>query len=270
LNSFDFPVISAIICNSSLKIKNEDSLFDFVKSGLDVNVEFSTLLGEIRYEYLSSSKVSDFLDIISSQFKYLTHSVWLSLRCRLLLPVQPESLNDRVYGHRLVPSGSGCLNGIISCLTRQFGGNVHDQNIVRVTANGIRDSTYHGKYAVDLEGNSGFCSDRSSNSWLCYDFKGMAIKPTQYTIRSYYNWGTGDWHPKNWVIEGSRDGSTWIELDRRENNNDLNGPNIHRTFSVSPSSGVRIIRLRQIGLNHASSNHIALSTFEVFGLLMKE
>jgi hypothetical protein len=67
------------------------------------------------------------------------------------------------------------------------------------------------------------------------------------------------------VIEGSIDGSNWIEIDRRDNNNELNGKNISHQFEVSHPDEFQIIRLRQIGKNHAGYDYLTFCAFEVFG-----
>jgi hypothetical protein len=63
-------------------------------------------------------------------------------------------------------------------------------------------------------------------------------------------------------------GVTWTEFDCRENNKELNGRNNARVFAIPGHHGaVRIIRLRQTGLNHSGSNVLALSSCAIFGPL---
>jgi hypothetical protein len=159
------------------------------------------------------------------------------------------------------------LNGIIAHLTRGCGGNVHDRNTVAISASANED--FLEKNAADSEVENCFESNNSANQWLCYDFKTMTIKPTHYSIRSYFTGNPGSHNPKNWVIEGSQDGNSWIELDRRDNNNELNGGDPTRTFSISRSEEVRLIRIRQTGLNHAGYHILLFSSFEIFGCLIE-
>jgi hypothetical protein len=72
-----------------------------------------------------------------------------------------------------------------------------------------------------------------------------------------------------WTLEGSRDGSEWIELDRRKNNTDLNSQGATATFPVSRSDEVQMIRLRQIGKNSSNSDYLTVSAIEVFGVLVE-
>jgi hypothetical protein len=55
----------------------------------------------------------------------------------LVLPVHPEHSNARVASRELAFAPSLPLSGIIAYLTSQFGGNVHDRNIVNITANRV-------------------------------------------------------------------------------------------------------------------------------------
>jgi hypothetical protein len=59
--------------------------------------------------------------------------------------------------------------------------------------------------------------------------------------------------------------ASWTEIDRRENNSDLNENLAVKTFAVARPGSFRRIRLRQIGPNHCRDNYLILSAFEVFG-----
>jgi hypothetical protein len=95
----------------------------------------------------------------------------------------------------------------------------------------------------------------------------MNIKPTHYTLRSALG-------PKNnylrfWTLEGSLDGSKWIELGRRENSTELNSQGAIATFRVSRSDPVHMIRLRQLGKKSSNKDEVIVSAIEVFGILMQ-
>jgi hypothetical protein len=70
-------------------------------------------------------------------------------------------------------------------------------------------------------------------------------------------------------LEGSLDGSKWIELDRRENNTELNSQGAIATFPVSRSDDVHMIRIRQLGKNSSNNDYFIVSAIEVFGVLME-
>jgi hypothetical protein len=74
------------------------------------------------------------------------------------------------------------------------------------------------------------------------------------------------------VIEVTNDrsnGNSWIEMDRRENDQDLNDSGIIQTFRIShpPSNEFRFIRLRQTSTNRASCHDLGMTAFEVFSQL---
>ena len=126
------------------------------------------------------------------------------------------------------------------------------------------------KNVADLTVDSFFRSDNSVNQFVCYNFKDKTIIPTHYSIRSMYCGGSdGYWNWKSWVVETSTDGNAWTEVDRHENNGDLNGKNITKTYPVSVQKECRMFRIRQIGPNWAGSNNILFSSLEVFGTLIE-
>ena len=91
-------------------------------------------------------------------------------------------------------------------------------------------------------------------------------------------WYPGGPHLKSWVIEVSNDGSSWTEIDRRENNNDLNDEYATANFKISkvPSESFRFFRLRQTGMNHyglidgCDFYVVTLSSLEIFGTLFEK
>ena len=167
------------------------------------------------------------------------------------------------------------LDGVITHLTRECGGNVHDDRIVNVTASSVYESIddYHQKHAVDLVTDEWSCSNNEKNSWTCYDFKDRRVIPRSYSVRSYM-YSTRWAHPKSWVIEVSNDGTdgSWTEIDRRENNNDLNGSYVTVNFKIAsvPAEGYHFFRLRQTGENHRGNDCLVVNSLEIFGMLFEK
>jgi hypothetical protein len=179
---------------------------------------------------------------------------------------------------QFAPRGNS-LEGIIACLSRECGGNVHDRGVVIVTCS--KTSTDNlvdaAKNAADLRADSHFWSahrnksesiPHARNNWLCYDFQARRIVPTHYAIRSLYCGGVNRANLKSWLVELSSDGTNWTEIDRRENNPELNDRNVTRTFPVSKSKDGRFIRIVNIGRNHHGNDCLSISGFEVFGTLI--
>jgi hypothetical protein len=97
----------------------------------------------------------------------------------------------------------------------------------------------------------------------------MRVAPTHYTIRSHFAGGTDYCNLRYWVIEGSNDGASWTELDRRDNEDRLHSANVIATFSVRQPAVVRMIRLRQTGKTFRNDDYIVMSSFEIFGDLIE-
>lgn len=167
--------------------------------------------------------------------------------------------------------GDNMFDGIIAHLTRQCGGNIVDNNIVDVTTTNV---FWHDlpRNVFDLDTETSFCSDDKSDQWICIDFKDRKVVPSRYSLSSD--------RLKSWIIEGSAYGSVWKELDRRDDNEDLNGTPAannewtikEEIFSVFAQHECRFIRLRQTGSTHTGhigmrDRDLVLHKIEFFGTL---
>lgn len=160
------------------------------------------------------------------------------------------------------------FNGILCHLTRQYGGNVVYSGVVGVRGSSVLNDCCEPINALVMD--SCFVSDGDVNPWLCLDFKARKVVVSHYSIVSD--------RLKSWVLEGSHDGSDWDELDRRDDNDDLNGTSAanngrwvtkNGTFTVYRRCEFRFIRLRQIGQSHNGSNRLVLYIIELFGWLLE-
>jgi hypothetical protein len=228
----------------------------------------------VLFEHLSVSSMGDFISASSSSsifFETLNQSIWHRLCDRLILSVSPPTSSPRLSsppGRVFEMKSNSPLAGIIAGLTSSCGGNVHERGLVSITDSSHYSDSYRGKAASYLgNANSWFHSNDNPGQWLCYDFKNSRVSLTHYSVRTY-PYGAGSSHLKSWVIEISNDGSNWTEVDRRVDNNDLNGGNGIGTYSISgqmPES--RFVRLRQIGKNHCGCDYLMVSGFELFETL---
>jgi hypothetical protein len=184
----------------------------------------------------------------------MTLAVWASLCGRIMLTItEDKQLYLEILSHPLHPDAP--LEGIIADLTKRCGGNEHDKHIIKVT-----ESSHHaeflGRNAVDLLVDVYYLSLNSPESWRCYDFKKMMVKPTHNTIRTRHDARPGATLPKSWVI----DGAIWVELNRKENNRDLSGRNMIKTFEMAQIAKVRLVRLKQTGKSHDENHHLMLAS----------
>ena len=158
------------------------------------------------------------------------------------------------------------FNGVIAYLTSEFGGNVVDQEVVNVTARDGSGMKYIFEFD-DVESN--YCSKNLPDAWFCIDFIKRRVVPSNYTFRTYAFGGKNYFHPKSWVVEISMDGAEWITVDRRIDNQDLNGASKMKTFPISreKTDECRYIRVKSVGPNHNGKNHLVCAGFEIFGVL---
>jgi hypothetical protein len=163
------------------------------------------------------------------------------------------------------------FNGIIAFLTRDCGGNVSDRGIVEIRSKSFYNEDRLPKNTANFTwGSPNFRSNAKMDQWIEWDFKTSQIEPTHYSIRTHGGEAGGS-HLQNWVIEGRNEEEEWIQLDERRNDSELNGPSRIATFEIANRFRIRIriLRLRQIDLNHAGGHLLAFGAFELFGDLFR-
>jgi hypothetical protein len=190
-------------------------------------------------------------------------------------PPKPSAAAKRPSGvdHPLMKRNS--LEGVIWYLTKKHGGNVCEKGIVAITSK----SVYSGRdcYAVknlahfaDLSTKSVFYSADAPGQWVCWDFGGMIVRPTHYTIRGECL--------RSWVVEGSQDGGTWTELDGQTGKADFDrkydgeaspaDPDWNTaSFAVVNLAEFRFIRLMQTDKGSDGLHSLTLYAVEFFGTL---
>lgn len=166
------------------------------------------------------------------------------------------------------------LLGIIHYLSYiSGGGNIHDKGIVEVTSSSIYDDIkdWEPKSVVNFDNfDRYFASKDEKIAYLTIDFKNRKIRPTHYTIRSRSS--CDNYHPCNWIFEGSNDNENWKELDNHLNDKSLNGLNITKTFCIKtqllPNECFEYIRIKLSGSDSSGqSQFLIFSAIEFFGIL---
>ena len=280
LADLDLDTAQLLLSSPSLKIKDEDSLYDFIKSRCEDDIRFASLFEFVYFEYLSQGSIENFAHLVMENLiENLSPGIWSQICRRLLLKPILEQENQRATttdkaptGIEFAPEEEPPLDGIIDHLTRECKGNVHDRKVVKVTASSLlrNDTAYHAKNIVDLGTTSFYMSNDEPDTWICYDFKTRRVMPTSYSIKAQGD-TPGGHHLKSWALEVSKDGDTWTEVDRREGNDELNAPHVVRNFKITdaPHESFRFIRLRQTGPNHKGQDFLAFSGLEIFGTLFE-
>jgi hypothetical protein len=181
------------------------------------------------------------------------------------------------FTKHFIPFRGSPLDGIITHLTRESGGHVVDKGVMEIWAKSHYSSAdcYRVRNLADLGGSlintdSRYFSKNEPDQWTAFDFRERRVVLTHYSIRSHRTGGPGWYHPKSWVIEvaPASNPSGWVEIDRKENIDDLNNADRTLTYAVHTDIPACRIRLRQIGLSHSNDNHLSFTRFEVFGDLM--
>jgi hypothetical protein len=261
--------------HGALQIESEDELFDHIWQKVSEEDDYFRLFEFVRFEYLSCDSVDRFCETCGGFFSPLNCAIWNAISRRLVLPVTPSAPHrkgrSRSREIHLAFSPDAPLGGIIAHLTAQCGGNVDEKGVVHVFADHAygRPPAYPARNVADLYADSYFYSKNEPNQSITYDFKGMRVVPTDYTIRSNYSGGVNDCNLKSWAIEVSEDGEGWVEIDRRENNYDLNSKNVVKSFKAEKPAEGRFVRLRQTGENHRGDHLLIFSAFEIFGTLIE-
>jgi hypothetical protein len=128
--------------------------------------------------------------------------------------------------------------------------------------------SYPAKNCVDLNSSSFSLTSRQPNQWLSFDFKEMRVKATHYSIRTRMDIGANSHNPRSWVVKVSDDGVSWREVSRETGSQDLNGPGLSHTFSITNPTMSRFLRIQDM-LTHGSHPFLTFQHLEIFGDLME-
>jgi hypothetical protein len=168
------PLLSDIFRHPSLKLTTEDSLYDVVHLLTETDANYFALFEFVHFEFLSLDTISRFMDIslphVDQINTRILQRIYVRLRHTQLIPPTTE-LKPRFSGRSFGYSANEPFHGIIAHLTTVCGGNVHDHQIVTVSALTIY-SGYRAKCVADVSrAEKYFCSPNKSDQWVKYDFK---------------------------------------------------------------------------------------------------
>ena len=263
-----------------MKVKNEDSLLDFINNiSFDDENKNEDVLSindkmlfyeQIKIECLSKNKLKEFINsIIIDQ---MSQNLWSSIRNYLFYEISKKNVSivkipyDNRYNEK--------FNGIISHLIDGDVENAIDEGIIDVICSSVYDNADDIQprnvlnYKNDL---LVFQSQGRSDSWVCIDFKNHRVKPSNYSIGSPYNSGPGCGNLQNWCIEGSNNLTSWKLLDTRRNEKSLDDSSATMNFEIQNQNDeyFRYLRIRQIDLNTANDYDLYFSSIEFFGKVFR-
>lgn len=275
LINLDSEVLEEIISNESLRLNNEDSLFDFILSLYKDDQSYSNLFEYIQFSNISEDSLLSFIEIF--EISNINEKIWNSI-CDRLLPT--SSKNKKLNMYRYLPeyiefkyTKGKDLNGILHHLSKETEGNIHDKGIIQITSNSVLSHLYHPKNLVDFHEKNYYHSKDDGNAFVCFDFIDKLVQLSSYSIKSMHN----KFHYsqlKNWVIEVSNDNKNWKIIDNHVNDPALDEPGIVYNFTINKKNidFYRFIRIRQTGNSwdpRENHNFIGFYFIEFFGKLIE-
>jgi hypothetical protein len=262
LRGIESSVMSDILRSASLRVPSEDWLLNLI---FELGRLHLQLLGDLQFEYLSPSGIDTFFERIS--ISELDDGIWQQLwnRSRHRIVYDPGEIVwsiDR-YSDFVKRTPESPWSGLIAHLTDLCGGNVHEYGVVTISCSSTRRNQCH--HVVNYSWTDYWYALGSPNSWIQFDFKDRVVSMTHYSLKSD---GYGGYHLVEWVVQGSMDGDSWTDLDRRKTQ-DLNNNFVTKIYSCDTSFSeahfYRYIRLLQTGKDSSGYDYLMLANFECFG-----
>ena len=253
-----------LIRNENINIKNEDLLWDIIKERVDSHFNKKKeiqriLLGSIYPNNLNYKNFKEYLEMIQHENLIHEENIWNNLKKILLFNLQ--NFHIKVINHE----ENKDFDGIIKSLQNQYGPNLCQQGIIEITSTPSEYKT--PEKVIDYSFNSWWISRNLKNSWLPINFKKRKVKLNGYSLKSLNNGNC----LKKWIIEGSNDNYTWVTIDEKKDNNDLDGRKAQKYFSISNSTDpFQYIRMINTGKNHGRTNFFVLTNIEFFGEIIEE
>ncbi|KAK8875627.1 hypothetical protein M9Y10_005797 [Tritrichomonas musculus] len=219
LKKLDVCTIEEILRNESLKLKDEDSLLEFIMSLNETDETYSNLFEYIQIFNVSKEKFLSFIN--SNNYSSINSDIWDSIRSRILTSQSTNFTQKDVKRYfigikEFTFQRGEEFNGIMNYLSTQTKGNIHDNGTIKIDSNSIHNNSRHPKNLVDFGDTNVYQSKDDGDAFISFDFKDKFVQLSSYSIKSCNSNENGA-HLKNWAIELSNEGENWIEIDRYQN-----------------------------------------------------
>ena len=272
--SFQVETLENIFNNPKLQLESEDQLIRIVNRLYLNDSTFSKLYEYVDFINVDQSTIKEFTSIFDNN--HMTRETWENLLLRLNLEIKINEYDiskrtvnkqkEKVKNGNIIKFNNNGFDGIFNYLSKNS--NIEEEiNITKSSDGG-------GNALIELvnydKQTSGSCTmNYSSNQWICIELKKHQVIPTYYTVKTNSD-SQNCWHPKSWVIEGSKDNSKWDKIDEQNNCSYLNGSYLSRSFPIKNENQqeYKFIRMKLTGPNWNSSNYLYISKFEIFGTLI--
>ena len=279
-----------ILKNEKIQIENENLIWKIIheriikhclrKNQKEQNNQInrnhkSLFMGIIQASYLKNEYMREYIEMIDEEDIERESQILKKIKQILLSNIdnlqserdEKEIKTGRVFYECEHKNGQN-FRGIIDYLEEKYGKNIHSQGIITISAS----SSFHNTpdKVIDYNWNDCWHSNSNPGNWLEVNFQHFQVKIKGYSLMT--QGGSKNMvHLKNWILEGSNNRRTWIELDKQENNDDLNGSLKQHYYPVfkEKEKEFQYLRIRSIGFNHFNDHRLLIKNIEFFGTLIK-
>lgn len=276
MKNLDYDIISMIVSNDQLQLENEDDLVDFLIERYEKDSEIVSLFAFVIFRNVSKEKMSEFVSRV--KFSDITQEVWNSLSPRLICDI-PDRESDNKNGkenegmkRRYKNSDKGRMDPTKTILyeNQKFDGimrhlqkesNVKDEVGISFSSDSLNNAW--DIFTYDKECRHFHTTGDDNNPWICIEFKKHEIKPTSYTIMS----GEDSDNLKSFVIEGSKDKSSWTVIDEERDISYLKEKRSVHTFQIRKEveESFKYIQIRPTGPNWSNRSMLQFCSIEFYG-----
>jgi hypothetical protein len=150
IKGISVSLLSELFSSPKMMIESENWLCELICELVERSAEYFQLFDFVQFEFVSNRIIPKFFECLS--VRELSLRIWKNLQRRLALPLMPRAPNGQSLVHEttFLPKVDWVLNGIISYLTSECGGNVHELRVVDVTASSEAYRWTQAKNLVDL------------------------------------------------------------------------------------------------------------------------
>ena len=257
------PIIRSIVSSPCLKLKNENSLLEFIIQLCHIDNIYEQLFEYVWLEYCSVLSIHHFITYMDRVLD-TTKNMRPMLKCmirRLIeshLPMNPNYFKERHdkpsnnEDDFIYVTDNDPLNGIL----RREGAK---GNVVMKASSTLNGSVYD---IICADSEADFYTNDVPQSWIKASLKNnKPFRITKYMIRGHI--GSSNFL-QSWKLEGKRvKDNQWIEIDSHENE-----PFTKlglKVFSVSCADLLSAVRLTQTSTNVYGNNYFHINAFDIFG-----
>jgi hypothetical protein len=256
LKSLSFYTLESIFSSSTLKIPNEDFLFELISALVLEDKKFSRLFRFVYLPRVSGNLVKKvFMNI---EVEDIDKDLLELFKTKLFLDIpfdQNHLSSNRYEAATPIP--------IISSLRKQ------NLNFFSVKASSLLRSGNEAHHLLDDDSTYAATKDIASSSFT-YSFLNHQIIISSYLVKSIpppkahlYDWRQR--FLRDWKLEGSNDEILWDEIDFHSNDATLAQENPEATFACKTSKPFKHLKITQTGPCSYDNHCFALRYLEFYG-----